>query len=230
MIAHRSVVAATRFAACASLIIASRSAAQSTPVDEGTFVITRTGASPETESFRILRLDGGMLRATGQLIDGGRRVTSMLTTDSLGTPLEYQVKVRENGVQTIGVAAMASAGRLSSRTQLQHGDESMREYPVATGSIILEDDLLHETYFVALGHRSGAVRVINPRTARGSTVTIAALGLEPLAIGGRQVTATHYSITGGAVRRDFWLDSAGRLLQVEIPSAGLKAVREEAPR
>jgi hypothetical protein len=74
------------------------------------------------------------------------------------------------------------------------------------------------------------VRVINPRTARGSTFTIAALGLEPLAIGGREVTATHYSITGGAVRRDFWLDSAGRLLQVEIPSAGLKAVREEAPR
>jgi hypothetical protein len=58
---------------------------------------------------------------------------------------------------------------------------------------------------------------------------VSSQGLEPIDIGGRSTTATHYVMTGGPVRRDFWLDSSGRLLRVET-SAGLKAIREELPR
>jgi hypothetical protein len=125
---------------------------------------------------------------------------------------------------------LAQGGRLSELSKDGRGNESMTEYPVATGrSLILEDELLHQTYFVVLGKRSGSVQVIEPRGAHRVTLTLAAIGLEPVTIGGRSTTATHYSLGNGLGRRDFWVDSAGRVLRVET-SQGLKALREELPR
>jgi hypothetical protein len=206
-------------------------AAQGRIVDEGSFIITKAGAPSETESFRIVRTDDGLYRATGQLVAGAQRVTSTLVADSLGNPVTYSVNVRDKGAATVTVSAVARAGRLTAHSQLQHGDESMREYPLTAGRcLILEDGLLHQTYFVALGRRTGAVTVVNPRAARDGSFTIAALGLEPITIAGQQVTATHYALRGGAGARDFWVDANGRLLQVSMPSLGVKATRDELPR
>jgi hypothetical protein len=200
-------------------------------VDEGSFLIARAGAASETESFRITRMDDGQYRATGQLIAGTHRVTSTLVADSLGTPVTYTVNVRDKGEPTVTVSAVSHAGRLSARSQLQHGDESMREYPLTAGRcLILEDELLHQTFFIALGKRTGAVTVVNPRAARDAPFTVAALGMEPVTIAGQQVTATHYALRGGAGAREFWIDANGRVLQVAMPSIGVKATREELPR
>src|SRR3954467_9731463 len=86
-------------------LTASPLVAQGRIVDEGTLLITRPGTATQTESFRI-RLDNGLLYATGQLNAGARRVSSALTTDSLGTPIEYKLDVRENGASTMNVAAI----------------------------------------------------------------------------------------------------------------------------
>jgi hypothetical protein len=200
-------------------------------IDEGTFVITRAGAPNQTESFRILRLDSVTIRATGQLTSGTSRTISTLTTDTLGTPLEYRLEVRDNGALTTTIAAVARSGRLSARTTLQHGDESMREFPMTAGAcLILEDELLHQMYFAGLARRGAALQVISPRAARGHSATLTPHGLEPIAVGGRTITATRYSLVSGAARRDFWVDAAGRVLRVEVPDAGIKAIREELPR
>lgn len=199
-------------------------------IDEGVFSISRSGAPAATESFKIMRADGDAIVATGQLTGGARKMTSSLTTDSLGTPVKYDLSVYENGALTQHVGALAQGGRLSELSKDGRGNESMTEYPVAPGkSLILEDELLHQTYFVVLGRRSGTVQVIEPRGAHRVTLTLAAIGLEPVTIGGRSTTATHYSLGNGLGRRDFWIDSAGRVLRVET-SQGLKALREELPR
>jgi hypothetical protein len=204
-------------------------AAQGRIVDEGTFVITRQGQPSQTESFRI-RSDNGILVATGQLSGGSRRINSVLTTDSLGTPMDYKLEVREGGATTMNITAVGRAGRLTARSQLPRGDESTREYPVTPGSsFILEDDLVHQTYFALLPKKNN-LQAINLRASHGVPVTLRAQGLEPITIAGRQVTATHYSMQMGSNRREFWVDSAGRVLQVEIPSLGLKAVRDDLPR
>jgi hypothetical protein len=216
----------------ATLLIlgASAVAAQGRVIDEGTFLVTRSGAPSQTESFRI-RLDNGAYIATGQLIAGSRRVSSALTTDTLGTPLDYKLEVRDNGTVTTTLAAITRSGRLSSRSQLAHGDESMREYPVVIGgSLILDDELLHQTFFVTVMKRSGATQVLQPRSARTASVTVRALGLDGVTVSGRSVTGTRYSLIGAGPTRDFWVDASGRLLQVEVPALGLKAVREELPR
>jgi hypothetical protein len=92
---------------------------------------------------------------------------------------------------------------------------------------------VHQLYFVPLGKRIGAVgtiMAIAPRESRSSRVEVSSQGLEPVQVAGRALTATHYSLGVGAARRDFWVDAAGRLLRMEIPSRQLVAIREEPPK
>ena len=204
--------------------------AQGRIVDEGTFAVTRAGAS-HTENFRIARIENGLIRATGQVVSPAQRITSALTFDSLGTPVKYDVTVTEKGVKTATVAAERGAGRLTSRSSDQRGDESMREYPLTAGqSVLVDDGLVHHLYAVAVGRKPGSVQVIDPRGSHVGAATLSAMGLEPVEVGGKSVTGTHYSLVSGGVRRDFWLDASGRLLRVEVPSQQLVAAREELPR
>jgi hypothetical protein len=105
----------------------------------------------------------------------------------------------------------------------------MREYPSAPATIIVDDDLVHLAYFAAVGQRTGGVHLINPRTGATAAATVGSQGQESIEIGGKPAKAIHYVMNGGPIRRDFWLDSAGRLLRLET-STGLKAIREELPR
>ena len=199
-------------------------------VDEGTFTVTRSGAPSLAESFRITRTENSLLQATAQSSAGSRRITSRLIADSAtGLPTDYGLVVLDGRDTTFKVRVAGSGGRLSATSSNRRGDESMREYPSPQSTIIVDDDLVHLAYFAALGKRTGSVHLINPRTGMTATATVSSQGLEPIDIGGRSTTATHYVMTGGPVRRDFWLDSSGRLLRVET-SAGLKAIREELPR
>lgn len=203
--------------------------AQGRIIDEGTFVITKPGSPSQTESFRI-RTQGDLIIAHGQSSSGTRKVVSDLTADSLGSPVRYELAVYDNGVRTLRVQVQPQSGRFSALSSDARGNESMTEYPAATAkSVILEDDLVHQSYFLALGKRAGNVQVIEPHGGHRAILTLSALGLEPVEVGGHSVTATHYALTNSLGRRDFWIDETGRLLRVET-SQGLKAVREELPR
>jgi hypothetical protein len=213
-----------------SAIAPSLVVAQGRIIDEGAFSVTRAGAS-HTENFRIARVENGMIKATAQVVNGTQRVTSVLTVDSLGTPLAYDVSVSDKGAKSVSVKAVAGGARLVAKTNDQHGDESMREYPLVAGqSLLVESGLLHQLYFATMGRKPGTIQVIDPRGARVSPATLSALGLEPVDVGGKSVTGTHYSLVSGGVRRDFWVDASGRLLRVVIPSEQLVAAREELPR
>lgn len=203
--------------------------AQGRIIDEGTFLVSRPGQPQATEGFKIWRLEGGALLATGSLTGGSQRVTSSLRTDSLGTPIAYAVTVRDHDGVRDSLVAAARGARFQSHTQAR-GDEAMHEYQLVAGStLIVEDDLAHELFFAALGKRTGAVHVISPRAFHGGNATITALGLEPIEVGGRSVTAAHYELRSPAGKRDFWIDSGGRLLRVDSAS-GFRAVREELPK
>lgn len=220
-------------ATCLVGSLSSAAAAQGRLIDEGTFVITRAGGASATENFRITRIDNGQIQATGQLTSGARRETSRLVTDSLGTPLEYQVVSFDGTTRTPAteIRAIASAGRLSALARNRRGEESMHEYPMTPGRCLLVDDeLMHLLYFAPLAKREGAVDVINPRGAHGGGFTLVAHGLEPVSVGGKSVTGTHYSLSNGSTTRDFWIDGSGMLLRVEIRGANIVATREELPR
>lgn len=204
---------------------------QGTTIDEGTFVITQRGAPTQTESFRIARLDNGLIRATGQIAIGDNRVISSLMADSLGTPVAYGYVEKTRGVTTLQLQALAGGKRLSLKSSDNRNNEAMKDFPVSPGqSVILDDGLMHQLFFVAAARRTGELQVIMPRRARREAALLSGRGLEPVTIAGRSVTGTHYSLVDRSMAREFWIDAGGRVLRVEIPALGLVAVREDLPR
>ena len=128
------------------------------------------------------------MRADDDAIVGDRAADRRTPEDDLraddGLP-GHAGQVRPVGVRERGAEPtrrrLAQGGRLSALSKDGRGNESMTEYPVAPGkSLILEDEFVHQTYFVVLGKRSGTVQVIEPRGAHRVTLTLAAIGLEPV--------------------------------------------------
>jgi hypothetical protein len=211
---------------------ASPLAAQTWPVDEGTFVVVKAGAQGFTESFKIKHGPGGLITATGSQTVGTQLTTTSLTTDSLGTPMQYDLRVTKGGAQLLKVHAAATGPRrFTASSSAAGGEDGMKEYPVTAGrSVILEPGLLHQLFFLPLGGRNGHVQVLEPGAARVSNAVLTLKGLDNIRVAGKPFTANRYSLTGLAAEADFWIDNQGRLLRVDVPSQGLSATREEPPR
>src|SRR5215471_18108673 len=193
--------------ACFALLVATLPAAVRAQgggriVDEGTFTVTKPGAPTVAESFRITKTENELLQATAQSSAGSRRITSRLIGDTTGLPSDYGLVVLEGRDTLFKVRVAGTGGRLSATSSNRRGDESMREYPSAPATIIIDDDLVHLAYFATIRGRTGSVHLINPRTGATATATVASQGLEPIDIAGKSTTATHYVMSGGPVRRD----------------------------
>ncbi|HKO15259.1 MAG TPA: DUF6134 family protein [Gemmatimonadaceae bacterium] len=228
----------SRLAATAMLVglqaagLSAVAAAQARTVDEGTFVISRDGAPVGRESFRIVRNPPGAgeaYRATAQIAIGDRRIAPTLGTDSLGAPVSYAVAVQDGAEPAVRLQARARPGRFSALLQTRHG-ESAKEYIVQGNAVLLDDDVAHQLYFVALaGSHSGPLTIIDPRDGEQVRASLQRVGAEAVDIAGHQVPATRFSLDVAGVHRDFWIDAAGRVLKVTSPDR-LTAVRDELPR
>ena len=203
-------------------------------LDEGTFLISRGGAPVGRESFRISQSPRGAAeayRATAQVVLGDRRIVPTLTCDSLGAPISYDVSVQGGTDPTARLQARARPGRFSSMLRTREG-ESTREYVVPAGVVVLDDDIVHQLYFLTIGgRRSGSVTVLAPRTGTQAVATLQSLGPSSVEIGGASVAGTHLVLTApGFTRREFWVDAGGRVLKAAIPERGIIAQRDELPR
>jgi len=208
--------------------------APSRTLDEGTFLVTKGGAPAGRESFRISQSARGsaeVYRATAQVVLGDRRIVPTLTCDSLGAPISYDVSIQGGTDPTARLQARARPGRFSSMLRTREG-ESTREYVVPAGVVVLDDDIVHQLYFLTLsGRRSGTVTVLAPRTGIQAVATLQSLGASSVEIGGASVPGTHLVLTApGFARREFWIDAGGRVLKAAIPERGIVAQRDEPPR
>jgi hypothetical protein len=224
--------AALLASAAAPLSMASAQALSRT-LDEGTFLISRAGVPLGRESFRISQSprSAESYRATAQVALGDRRLVPTLTCDSLGAPISYDVAVEGGSTAGARYQARARPGRFSSLLRTRDG-ESTHEYVVPPGVIVLDDEVVHQLYFVTMGgRRSGTLNVLLPRTGVQTNATLQAVGPETLDIGGNSIPATHFALSGaGLSRREFWTDAAGRVLKATIPDRGIVAQRDEPPR
>ena len=223
-----------RTALAAGPALASPASAQVTTVDQGSFSISRGGDRVGSEVFAIRQTPGaerGMIYVSSATITAGdRRVLPALRTDERGVPLAYQLEVRVNGASRERLTGLVGRGRFSAQVQTT-GGESASEIVVSDGARLVDDDVFHQYFFVALGNRRGAVPVIVPRRGEQVTVEVVDRGSESVTVGGRALAATRLSLTSkGAPERSVWVDGAGRVLKVEIPAQKLIALRDEPPR
>jgi hypothetical protein len=97
--------------------------------------------------------------------------------------------------------------------------------------VVLDDDVLHQLYFVTLGRRSGSLTIVSPRSGLQAVASLENHGASTVDIGGTAIPATHFALSArGFARREFWIDSAGRVLRVSMPDRGIIAQRDEPPR
>lgn len=203
-------------------------------LDEGTFLIRRDTAELGRESFRFAagRLAGGgtgWTLATTARYDRTRPVVVLapileVGVDSLPVKLQYDVADPSAPLRILG---QLGRGRFTVRLVAQ-AVERAREFPVRGPTVVL-DDSVFALYVFAAWHAASvpqALTALFPRAARREALTVQEHGLEPTTVRGDPVTLRHVTLTGGQHELvHLWLDTAGRLLKVEIPSRALLVER-----
>jgi hypothetical protein len=113
--------------------------------------------------------------------------------------------------------------------------ESTKEYIVADGALVLDDNVFHQYYFLArrASSSSGAatVPVVIPQRNTQVVMRVATQGSDAVSIAGRAITARLLVLSepGGATRH-IWVDDQGRVLKVVLDARGITALRDEPPR
>ena len=200
--------------------------------DEGSFTISVNGRTAGRENFRISATQRGAVTehvARADVTYGDRKLTPELRTDGEGAVVNYDVSTKSGGT-TERWAGEVNRGRLTAQITSARGSAA-REYIVPQGALLLDDDVVHHHWFLALRSRNGSFPVVVPRQSNvQGNVTMSTVGQETLQIGNHDVAATHLraTLSGGGVH-DLWVDSSGRLLKVALPAKGLVAVRDDPP-
>jgi hypothetical protein len=143
--------------------------------------------------------------------------------------VRYEVSTRSGGATEKWDGAV-NGGRLTASITSARGTAA-REYIVPSGALLLDDEVLHQHWFLVLRSRDGSIPVVVPRQSNPqSNVRMSTVGQETLQIGNHDLATTHLRATmsGGQVH-DVWVDSSGRLLKVALPAKGLVAVRDDPP-
>lgn len=200
--------------------------------DEGSFDVRIDGQRAGTEEFSI-RQTGSETVATGRIrlrtADGTLEITPRLrTAGAAGEPVAYQVDVEGNDPRKI--VGSVGGGRFSARISSPAG-EQLREFVASTGAVVLDEDVAHHYALLAERRPQGRVAILVPRNNRQVLATVQNRGETSIEIGGQQVRATHLVIRpDGAGERNVWVDSANRVLRVEIPERSYVATRTGLPR
>jgi len=209
------------------------SLAQGTRVaDEGSFTISVGGRTAGRENFRISATTRGDVTeyvARADVTYGDRKVTPELRTGPDGAVVGYEVTTR-SGASTESWRGSLTRGRLNATIASGRGT-SAREYIVPAGTLVLDDEIIHQHWFLVLRARSGSMSVVVPRRADvQSTVTMTTVGEETLQVGNHDLPATHLrAVLGGGEVHEIWVDKSGRLLKVALPARNLVAIRDDPP-
>ena len=213
-----------------AVICLARSASAQTVIDQGTFRLSVAGRDVGRDSFNILRSGSGddaRILAQGWVDLEQRRINSIVETTAGYGLTRYQATVSGAGIaDTIKVQV---SGRRLELTVRSPAGERMREARAPAGAVLLEENVVHQYYFVGVLAREGAsIPVIAPGGDTGG-LEVQALTRETVTIGGQQVEATRLGLSANGVERRLWIDAQGRVLRLEIPSTGFLAERLRAP-
>jgi hypothetical protein len=216
----------------ATAVTASASAQAARTLDRGSFSISIIGQRVGREDFTISGTPGasGMEYLSKATVTwGDRRLTPSLWSDSSGAPSRYRVEVKGTSGGVERWMGNISRGRVSAQINTPRG-EADREYVVADGAILLDVDVFHQYYFVALRANGATVPIVVPRRNTQLALRVSNAGNEPVSVGGTSIEARHLQFTEpSGVVREVWVDSAGRVLKVAIPSRGIIALRDDPP-
>ena len=221
------------FGLAALAALAAPAAAQTVQLDEGSFRILVNGREVGTETFSLRQNGTGadaVVIAQGRVVLDANETTANVQLSGSGLRLvAYDVEL--SGEDARRIRASVSGSRASARTVSSAG-ETMKEYLVSDGAVLLDDGVAHHYYMIAKRAEAGAssTPILIPRESRQVQATISVAGNESVSAGGSTVTAKKIVVQprGGDVR-NVWVDGQNRVLRVEIPARNYVAVRTALP-
>jgi hypothetical protein len=202
-------------------------------IDEGSFVLYLNGQRVGREQFSIKRASGAeatTLVAKSTITFDGRRIESMVRTDTAGQPLEFTIEEYLDGRLRSRVTGGAVGPRFIQRT-LNGGAQSEKEFRLIRGTVMADSESVYQYYFVARARGDTRVQLMFPRRpSRDSALVTVRSENQIVELGNGKVPARHLIVVDAAgIATDVWLDASGRLLRVAIQSRGLVAVRDAPP-
>lgn len=208
--------------------------AQTTLVDEGTFVLRENGREVGREVFAIRRSGtgpGAVIVAQGriELGESDDLVTQLEVSGEGFRPATYAVQVE--GTEPQRIAGRVAGGRFSARI-ISPAGEMMREYLAGEGAVIVDEGVAHQYFFIAqrLDAGSFTVPMIIPRQSRQVSAAVSVGAVENITIGGESVAARRLTVSPtGLPDRSVWVDAQGRVLRLEIEGRGMSAERIAPP-
>jgi hypothetical protein len=221
------------FGVVAFACIGAPAAAQTVRLDEGTFRILVDGREVGTETFSLRQNGTGadaVVIAQGRVVLDSNETTANVQLAGTGLRLvAYDVEL--SGADARRIRASVSGSRASART-LSAAGETMKEYLVSDGAVLLDDGVAHHYYMIAQRAEAGSrsTPILIPRESRQVQATITVAGSESVSAGGSTVTAQRIVVQPeGGDTRTVWVDAEGRVLRVEIPARNYVAVRAALP-
>ncbi|MEX2157015.1 MAG: hypothetical protein WD773_09270 [Gemmatimonadales bacterium] len=206
------------------------------PLDEGIFVVRDDTLEVARESFRLsqgrlARGGGGVgwTLATTIRYDRARPVIVLapileVTADTMPATLQYDIADPRQPSRILGELGR---GRFTVRL-VARATERAREFPTGPRVAVLDDSVFALYVFAAwrASAQPAPLTAIVPRGLRRETVQVEDHGVASTTLNRDPATLRHVSVTGGVnVVVHLWLDAAGRLMKVEIPSRRLTAER-----
>jgi len=214
--------------------LATTARAQVVSLDEGSFTISRAGNRVGREDFSIRSSStttGPMLVARGVVSIGPRHIEPSQNTDTSGSVINYNTTVKEGGRDVVKYSGVSARDHFQAHTSRPEG-ESSREFRLAPGTVAVEDEVMHQLWFIARRGPGAVVAVLAPLRNVVENVHVELIGNESITIDAQEIAARHLRLRteGSGVTRDVWLDPSGRLLQVVVPATKILAVRDDPPR
>lgn len=219
--------------AAASVLLAPSDAplaAQTVVLDEGTFDIFVEDSHVGTETFTIRREGSGpdaLVWANATVsIEGARRslMRPVVKARTDYSPLEYDNTIEGDEVSAVSLDHM---GRHFSVRISSAAGEREREMPVRPSTVLLEQGVAHHYWFLAdaIGREGAAVVAVVPRSGEQLRVQVTSVTPETISAGGARVDTRRVTLTTGSEERSVWFDGQGRVLRVDVPATGYRAVR-----
>jgi len=224
----------TLFAFALAALGSHAAGAQATLVDDGSFTISRGGDRIGREDFSVRHVPttaGAFETLTrGVIVSGAHHVTVELSADSTGLPVRFQSKSSDDGRPGDSYRGEVTGRRYSARSVRAAG-ESARELILPAGALIVEDGVLHLLQFV-VARGPGTVPAVVPSRGVVVNLTVEDAGADHVSIALQSIAARKYRVREGSegAMREVWVDAAGRLLKVAVPSEHTVAIRDDAPR
>ncbi len=185
----------------------------------------------EDFSLRAGRGAEGGYVAQANLLNGEQRRSVVLTVDSLGAPLRFQLDTREGGKVVASVAGQRDRQIWSGRT-VRAGVESAREFRLPRDTFIAESGVIHHLWLVLRLGEGRPVTLLVPSGPTELRVSVEELAPDRVTLGLRELVARRWVLRlqeDGTILWELWTDSAGRLLRAVHRTSALEALRDDPP-